>query len=187
MKRILTASLLALTLTPLAVPPANAARERVVHREHRTRVVVHRGFPIRRTLPEVYIRPPHVSVRITPNHFLPVVVFGGGSVTSFPSSDRRVWRESETLNRRDGWTEFTMNVDERGSRLLLDIAGGPAQISFAEVVFGNGEAQVVEFNDRARKLGVYNLLDFRDGRKIDHIRLVAKASRNVTTIGFHLL
>lgn len=186
MKRILVASLLALTTLSLA-PPSAEARDRVVHHGKRTRVVIHQSFPIRRALPQVYIRPPQVSIRITPNQFLPVVVFGGRAVANLPPNEPRAWRQSETLTRRDDWTEFTMNVDARGSRLLLDISGGPAQISFAEVVFANGEAQVVEFNDRARKLGIYSLLDFRDGRQVDHIRLVAKASRNVTTIGFHLL
>jgi hypothetical protein len=188
MNRLLVAILLALTLGPVA-PSAEAAGERIVHKGpgHRTRIVIHKGFPLRRQLPEVYIRSPRVSIRVTPNHFLPVVVFGGGTVSSLPPNEPRAWRESETLTHEDDWTEFTMNVDARGSRLLLDITEGPAQISFAEVVFQNGEAQVVEFNDRAQKLGIYSLLDFRDGRKVDHIRLVAKASDDVTTIGFHLL
>lgn len=186
MKRLLVAILLALTLGPVA-PSAEAARVKVVHHGHRTRVVIHRGFPIRRSLPRVYIRPPQIAIRITPHHFLPAVVFRGGVVTTLPAGEPRAWQEEETLTREDDWTEFTMNVDARGSRLLLDISGGPAQLSFAEVVFENGEAQVVDFNDRAQKLGIYSLLDFRDGRKVDHIRLVAKASDDETTIGFHLL
>lgn len=187
MKRLLAvASLLALTLGPIA-PSAEAARVRVEkHHGHRTRVVIHRGFPIRRALPQVYIRPPHVSIRVNPRVFLPAVVFGAAIAATVPDAPR-AWQERETLTRDDDWTELTMNVDARGSRLLLDITGGPAQLSFAEVVFENGEAQVVDFNDRAQKLGVYNLLDFRDGRKIDHVRIVAKASDEDTTIGLHLI
>jgi hypothetical protein len=185
MKRLLAvASLLALTLGPIA-PSAEAARVRVVHHGHRTRVVIHQGFPIHRVLPEVYIRPPHIAIRITPRVFLPPVVFGAAVVT-LPDGPR-AWQEDETLTRDDDWTEFSLNVDARGSRLLLDITGGPAQLSFAEVVFENGEAQVVDFNDRAQKLGIYNLLDFPDGRRIDHVRLVAKASDEETTIGLRLL
>jgi len=69
----------------------------------------------------------------------------------------------------------------------MDISGGPAQISFAEVVFENGETQVVDFNDRAQKLGTYSLLDFRDGRKVDHVRMVAKADTDSATIALQLL
>jgi len=147
--------------------------------------VIHRGFPIRRALPQVYIRPPHIAIRVTPRVFLPPVVFGA-AVTTLPDGPR-AWQEDETLTRDDDWTEFSLNVNARGSRLLLDITGGPAQVSFAEVVFENGEAQVVDFNDRAQKLGIYNLLDFRDGRRIDHVRLVAKASDEETTIGLRLI
>ena len=187
MKRLLTiACLLAVTLGP-AAPSAEAARVRVVHRGHRTRVTIHTGFPIRRALPHVYIRAPHVAIRVTPRLFLPAVVFGAAVLASLPTGEPIAWHEEETLTRKDDWTEFTLNVDARGTRLLLDITGGTAQISFAEVVFENGEAQVVDFNDHTHKLGIYNLLDFKDGRKVDHVRMVAKASGASTTIGLHLL
>jgi hypothetical protein len=48
-------------------------------------------------------------------------------------------------------------------------------VSFAEVVFENGETQVVDFGDSTLNTGVYQLLDFRDGRKVDHVRVVAAA------------
>ena len=98
-----------------------------------------------------------------------------------------VWRDAELLGREDGWTEFTLNVDRRGSGLLLEIDKGPAEISFAEVVFDNGEAQVVDFNDRRHSQGLYTLLDFKDGRKVDHVRLVAKAANATTEISLQLL
>jgi hypothetical protein len=34
---------------------------------------------------------------------------------------------------------------------------------------------VVDFNDRVHRPGFYSLLDFADGRKVDHVRLVARA------------
>ncbi len=186
MKRVLAvAGLLALTLGPVA-PSAEAARVRVVHHGPRTRVTIRTGFPIGRSLPRVVIRTPRVAIRVTPRVFLPSVVFGAVVVASLSASEPRAWHEEETLTRNEGWTEFTMNVDARGTRLLLDITGGAAQISFAEVVFENGEAQVVDFNDRTHKLGIYTLLDFKDGRKVDHVRMVAKASGASTTIGLHL-
>jgi len=187
MKRMLAViGLLALTLGP-AAPSAEAVRVRVVHRGARARVTLHAGFPLRRSLPLVYVRAPRVAFRVAPRVFLPPVVFGAVAVASLPAVEARAWRTEEVLDGEDGWTELSMDVDARGSRLLMDISGGPAQISFAEVVFENGETQVVDFNDRAQKLGTYSLLDFRDGRKVDHVRMVAKADADSATIALQLL
>ncbi len=43
------------------------------------------------------------------------------------------------------------------------------------MVFENGNAQVVDFGEKPLKKGLYELLDFRDGRKVDHVRMVARA------------
>src|SRR5262245_25371995 len=186
MKRRLAATLAVLAfLTITGV--ADARRVRVVHHGPRTTVVVHRGFPLVRPLPHVYVRAPRVAVRVVPRVFLPPVVFGAVVVPVRPAPRAIVWRETEALDRADDWTEFTMNVDRRGSKLLLDVTGGAAQISFAEVVFENGETQVVDFNDRVHRQGLYSLLDFRDGRKVDHVRIVAKADSPSTDISLHLL
>ena len=166
MKRILVAALLASSLFTLT-PVAEAARVRVVRRAPRTRVVVHTGFPLRRPLPPV--------------------VFGAVVVPVRPAAAALVWRDAEVLDHEDGWAEFNLNVDRRGSGLLLEIDKGPAEISLAEVVFDNGEAQVVDFNDRRHSQGLYNLLDFKDGRKVDHVRVVAKAAAGATEISVHLL
>ncbi|HYU31963.1 MAG TPA: hypothetical protein VEW48_07355 [Thermoanaerobaculia bacterium] len=184
MKRMLAASLLILFALSVA-PAAEAARVRVVHRGRRTTVRVHTGFPLRRPLPPVYVRAPRVTVRVTPRVFLPPVAFGAVVVAAPPEA--RVWRETEHLDRDDGWTEFTLNVDRRGRQLLLEVDRGPAQISFAEVVFDNGDAQVVDFADTVRAQGVYTLLDFKDGRKVDHVRVVAKADAASSEISLHLL
>jgi len=175
-----------LAVLPIATT-SEAARVRVVRHPRRTTVVVHRGFPIRRTLPHVYVRAPRVAFRVAPRVFLPPVVFGAAVVATLPAPEVRLWREAEVLDREDDWTEFTLNVDRRGSKLLLEVDKGPAEISFAEVVFENGEAQVVDFSDRPHRQGVYSLLDFKDGRKVDHVRIVAKAAGASTEIALHLL
>ena len=167
---------------------ASAARV-VVHRTPRTtrvRVTVRPGFPIRRTLPVVVVRPAPV-VRVAAHTYLAPVVFGAAVVASLPPVSARPWSGSETLEREDGWTEFTMNVDRRGTGLLLDIDRGAAQVSFAEIVFENGDAQVVDFDDHVHATGVYSLLDFKDGRKVDHVRIVAKADTAASVIRLHLL
>jgi hypothetical protein len=189
MKRSLAATLAVLSCLAFfsVTREAEARRVRVVHHGPRTTVVVHRAFPLHRTLPHVYVRAPRVAFRVAPRVFLPPVVFGAVVVAAVPASNAQVWREAEDLDREDGWTELTLNVDRRGSKLLLGIDGGPAEISFAEVIFENGEAQVVDFNDSVHRQGVYSLLDFKDGRKVDHVRIVAKAAGASTEIALHLL
>jgi hypothetical protein len=189
MKRLLLSVLILATLLPF-VPDADAARVRVVKKTRRgTTVRVHvntrAGFPIRRTMPTVVVRGP--VVRIAPRAYLAPVVFTAAAIAALPPANARVWTSGETLDREDGWTDFTLDVDRRGTRLLLDIENGSAQVSFAEVVFENGEAQVVDFNDRVHKRGTYELLDFRNGRKVDHVRIVAKADREDTDIKVYLV
>lgn len=182
MKRMLSIALLS---TLILTTAAEAARVRVVRKgpHGRTKVTVRTGFPIRRTLPAVVVRPGPV-VRVAPRVYLSPLVFGAVVVASLPAN--QAWRGTEELEREDGWTDFTMDVDRRGTALFLKIDRGSAQISFAEVVFENGETQVVDFNDRVHARGVYELLDFRSGRKVDHVRVIAKASTNETEITLHL-
>ena len=168
------------------VPDADARRVVVRRGRHTTRVVVRPGFPIRRTLPTVVVRPAPV-VRVAPRVYLAPVAFSAVVVTSLPAPDRRIWTEAETLEREDEWTDFTLNVDRRGERMLLEIDRGTAQVSFAEIVFENGDAQVVDFNDRVHATGVYGLLEFKDGRKVDHVRVVAKANTRTSVIRLHLI
>ncbi len=185
MRRFLAVSLLVLSTLPVA-DPAGAAGRRVVHPGRRTVVTVHRGFPLHRRLPHVYVRTPVVAVRTTPRLFLPPVVFGT-VVVAAPARDAGIWFGEEKLDRDDGWTELTLNVDRRGNRLLLEIDQAPARISFAEVVFENGEAQVVDFDDRVHAPGTYALLDFKDGRKVDHVRVVAKTEAAASALSLYLL
>ena len=183
-----TALLAAMVVLPVA-NDANAARvvrtTRVTrHGVTHTRVTVRPGFPLHRTLPAVVVRP--YTVRVAPRVYLAPVVFTAAAVAAIPSSPQN-WRGSETLDREDGWTDFTMDVDRRGGRMLLEIGPGAAQISFAEVVFENGETQVVDFNDRVHARGTYSLLNFANGRKVDHVRVVAKADTASAGISLHLV
>jgi hypothetical protein len=176
-------------LTALIVLPADAARvvtrTRVTrHGVTRTHVTVRPGFPIRRTLPTVVVRP--ATIRVAPRVYLAPVVFTAAVVASIPSSPQN-WRGTETIEREDGWTDFTVDVNRRGGKMMLEIGPGAAQISFAEVVFENGETQVVDFNDHVHARGTYQLLDFANGRKVDHVRVVAKADTSSTGITLHLV
>ncbi len=178
MKRLIVISLtVALGLS--AVTPAFARRGVVRHRPQRTVVVVHRGFPIHRPLPVVVVHPARTAV-VTPAVFLAPVLWAA-AIASLQPQDALVWEDAETLSRTDGWTEFTLNVNDRGVRLYFEIQGW-AQLNFAEVVFANGEAQVVDFRETDRGSGVYSLVNFADGRKVSHVRMVARAKTDGTKL-----
>jgi hypothetical protein len=185
-RSILGVLVLAVFVVSIAVP-ADAARVRVKRgpRGRVTKVTVTRGFPLRRPLPAVVVRPGPV-IRVAPRAYLAPVVFGAVVVASLPDPQQRVWTGSAELYQDEGWTDFTLDVDRRGDRMLIEIDRGSAQLSFAEVVFENGETQVVDFNDGVHRSGLYSLLNFADGRKVDHVRVVAKASSDEAELRLHL-
>ena len=102
----------------------------------RTRVVVHRSFPIRRTWPVVVVRPTRVAI-VRPAVFIAPVLWRP-VVVGVPSYKQVVWARSETLRRAESWTEFTVPCGRRGDSMFMMI-DGKAQFEFAEIVFGNGE------------------------------------------------
>lgn len=175
MKRLF-AVVLMLVLGLQVVEPAFAARRVVVRRgPRRTVVTVHRGWPLRRPMRTVVVRRPTVVVRVAPAHYLAPVVFGGTVVITRPAADMMVWQDAENLQKEDDWSEFTLNADARGTKLWLSVDSGKVQFDWAEVVFENGDARVVDFNEGAYGEGLYPLLDFADGRRVDHVRVVARA------------
>jgi hypothetical protein len=46
---------------------------------------------------------------------------------------------------------------------------------------------VVDFDDKVFKPGLYTLLDFKDGRKVDHVRVVARAMSDATRLTARIL
>jgi hypothetical protein len=186
MRHTVRAAVATLALLTLATS-ADARRVTVVHRPHHTQVIVHRGFPIHRTLPHVVVRAPLFRVRVAPRVFLPPVVFGAAIVATEVAAENQIWRGNQSLEKGDEWTEFMLDVDQSGRRLLLDISGGAAAVSFAEVVFENGDTQVVDFDDKAHAPGLYRLLDLEHSRKVDHVRVVARAEGDATALSLRLV
>ena len=175
MKRLFFVALM-LVVGVASIEPAFAARRVVVRRgPRRTVVVVHRGWPIRRPMRTVIVHRPGFVVRVGTVHYLAPVVFGGVVVVTPPAREMMVWQDAETLNRAEDWTEFTLDSNARGTKLWLQVQNGKIQFDWAEVVFENGDARVVDFKEAAYGEGLYPLLDFADGRKVDHVRLVARA------------
>jgi hypothetical protein len=165
-----------------ARPARVVARRPVVH----TRLVVRNGHPIRRVLPAtVVVRPARRVVTFrAPLVYLPTRTWNA-SVVSLPSSERLVWQDSEDIHSDEGWVDTNLGVDNTGNALYIKI-DGLAQLSFAEVVFGNGNVQVVDFNDRAQRAGIYNLLDFSDGRHVNAVRLLAKSNADDSKLTLYL-
>jgi len=185
MKRVFTVVLL-LVLGLQIAAPALAARVRVVKRgHHRTTVVVRRGFPIARAPRAVVVRAPRRAVVVAPAVFLAPVAFAA-VVVAAPAREVVSWEDSETLVKDEDWTEFTLHADQRGRELLIEVEGR-AQVEWAEVVFGNGEAAVVDFAARTHRPGLYRLLDFRDGRHVDHVRMVARAKSETARITLRMV
>lgn len=156
---------------------SDAARVRVVRRGpgfHRAVVVVRPGHPIRRAMVHAVVVRPNVVVRVAPVRFLPLVLWAP-VVIARPAADALVWQDAETLASDDDYAEVVFNSDQRGRKLDLEVVSGKVQFDFAEIVFENGDTQVVDFNNKTYKRGIYSLFDFRDGRKVDHVRLIARA------------
>jgi len=162
----------------------------------RSTVVVNPGWPLKRAPRPVIVRPRTGVVRpyVAPRVYLPAVVFGGVVVGErrshrhghdedrYYSRENLVWQDSETLYREDDWTEFTFDCNARGTKLWFEVNEGRVQVDWAEVVFESGEVQVVEFPERSFSRGIYELQDFRSGRRIDTVRMVAKTTSREATL-----
>ena len=191
MRRLIFASVFGVVLATLLLWSADlsAQRRRVVVRRapvRRTTIVVRPAHPIRRVLPRtVVLRPVRTAVVVgVPLVFLPAVVWRP-AVVVLPARERLLWEESEALAKEDEWVDCNFGVDRRGGALFLEIEG-TAQLNFAEVTFENGNVQVVDFEDHEHKTGVYELLNFADGRVVKTVRVLAKSNSDEATLTVYL-
>ena len=187
MRRLIFASMLGMVLATMLVWSADlsAQRRRVVVRRapvRRTTIVVRPAHPIRRALPRtVVVRPARTAVVVgVPLVFLSAVVWRP-AVVVLPPRDRLLWEESEALGKEEEWVDCNFGVDRRGGALLLEIEG-TTQLNFAEVTFDNGQVQVVDFEESARSAGVYEILNFADGRHVKTVRVLAKSNSDESTL-----
>ena len=171
MKRIVLALLVVLSCCPWLLALAVAAQP------HRATVVVAEGWPLHRPLKSVVVHSPRTAVHVQTSTYLAPVLFGGDAIkqSTAPPLDLFVWEDSETLVKGDDWTDVTLNANARGGKLWLEIPEGKAQIDWAQVIFGDGETQVVDFADKIHGAGLYALLNMQQDRTVDHVRLVARA------------
>lgn len=158
------------------------ARHPIVH----TRLVVRAGHPIRRVLPStVVFRPAHRLVTVgAPLVFLPSLAWTP-RVVELPSHERLVWEDSEKIDRDEGWVDTNFGIDGTGNALFLNIEG-KTKLNFAEVTFANGNVQVVDFNEKTHESGIYDLLDFADGRHVSTVRILASSESDQTKLTVYL-
>lgn len=187
-KLILTLNFVGIAVTIMLLPDAADAQRRGIVRRPvvRTRILVRPGHPIRRVLPnQVVVRPARRVVTVgAPLVFLPGIAWRAATAT-LPSGDRLVWQDSESLDRDEGWVDTNFGVDSRGNALFLDI-NGATRLNFAEIIFENGQVQVVDFNENAMKAGAYRLLDFADGRHVKTVRILAKSEADESKLAVYL-
>lgn len=188
MPKLIPATMVLLLSIGMLVPDtADAQRPRRTRvRARRTAIVIHRGHPIRRTLPAtVVLRPARrvVTVR-APLVFLPVVA-ASVAVVTLPAHDHLVWQDSETIDGEDGWVDTNYGIDATGDALFLKVSG-ETELNFAEVTFSNGNVQVVDFDDATREPGLYRLLDFSDGRHVMTVRVLAQSKSDESDLSVFL-
>jgi hypothetical protein len=193
-KLIFLFNCIVIALSAMLLPDMVAAQRRVVVRHPvgvrrpivRTRIVVRPGHPVRRVLPStVVVRPARrVVTTMSPLVFLPGIAWRS-SVASLPSADRLVWQDSETLERDEGWVDASFGIDGAGNALFLGV-DGKGKFNFAEITFGNGQVQVIDFNEKTCSSGIYNLFDFADGRHVNTVRILARSESEETKLAVYL-
>jgi len=123
-------------------------------------------------------RPPAVYVeRVV---YAPPVVWTQ-TIVEAPPRPRMVWEDNETFRRTEDWVDTHFKVANSGVELFLRISG-KAQIDFAEVRFGNGQVQLVDFHDNTLQDGTFRLLDFAGVRNVVAVRMVARSRTPAATI-----
>ena len=177
----------AVVIVTLCSPEALGQRRRtvVVRRPHTT-LVVRRGHPIRRTLPAtVVVRPARVAVSVrAPLVFLPALVWTA-AVVSLPPRERLVWQDTETITEAEGWVDANFGIDGTGDAIFLDL-NGKARLNFAEVTFASGNVQVIDFDEKTHKTGVYKLMDFASDRHVMTVRILVKSETEATKLALYL-
>jgi hypothetical protein len=179
MSRLVVLLLFAALSLRLAAPALALGGAAPGHGAPRVAVVVHRNWPLTRPQRLVIVHTPRTSAAVVVASFPSPVVFGGRAVaaTAAPTRDVIAWEDGETLSKGEDWTEFTLGCGARGTRLWLELPEGRVQVDWAEIVFDDGQAQVVDFAEKTLGDGLYPLLEFKDGRTVDHVRVVARAKK----------
>ena len=178
---------LCLTLVGLtACAPLTLEARPARPRPERRVVVVHPGWPLRRPVRHVVVHHDVRRVRVLPRLYLAPIVFTSVIIVDRPAHDRIAWEDGETIDRADDWCEVVLDCDTRGTALWYEVESGRLQVDWAEVVYEDGSAQVVDFESRTQGPGLYRLLDLREGRHVDHVRMVVRSRSTESRIALRM-
>lgn len=194
MHRQLTALLLVFIGLQTVEPAFAKKRERQKSEERRrghelrgpgrSEVELFKGWPLKRSAHVVLVRAPKRKVNIQPKSYLATVEPGRRYAMkgAAPARVNVLWEDSLRLSKDDHWTQLTLPAGTRGTRLWLDLRGGKAKLDWAEIVYDNADAHVVDFRERTLAPGLYSILDPRAPRVVSHVRMVARAMSKPTNV-----
>ena len=148
----------------------------------RVRVKVGVGHPIRRPLPQVVVRRPIVVAPAV--RYVPLLTFRR-TIVALPPRNTLIWEDRETIRRNENWVEMSFSVNQRGRALYFTL-DGRAAVDFAEIHYGNGEVQVIDFDNSPMAPGTYLLHDIRDGREVRYVRMIGKSRTPQSTFTVYM-
>lgn len=187
MKYIITSALLATLLAP-SVLPAKASAAEVVIRPIVRQLIVQPGGIFRPLPREVVVRPmPRVEIIepiAQPISYQPPLVWTT-QIASLQPTTSILWQGDSVLYKNENWVDSKMPVNSEGNSLVLQVQGRP-QINFAEVKFGNGQMQIVDFGEQTLNSGTYQLLDFGRTRDVVSVRILARSQSNQASFNVYM-
>jgi hypothetical protein len=127
---------------------------------------------------------PHVTIVESRPYLSPVTVDSLVVTPALPL-ENDAWEGTKEVA-SDQWTDFTLLVGVTGTHLYLGVDGAAVQISSAEIVFDNGDSQVIDCCDQTVQPGMYSLFELTGGPKVDHIHVVARAETQTSDLTLRL-
>lgn len=93
---------------------------------------------------------------------------------------------SVAVARERGWSEVTLDVDNHGTALFLEVSGR-FQFSRAVIEYGDGECDQLDLRQAARSSGIYELKAFERDRDMHRVTLELKALSTTGYVGARLM
>jgi len=93
---------------------------------------------------------------------------------------------SAALGRERGSSQLTLDVDDHGSALFLELSGR-FQFAHAVIEYGDGAQESLDLRQAARGSGLYELRTFDRDRDIHRVTLELKALSTTGYVGARLM
>jgi hypothetical protein len=109
-----------------------------------------------------------------------------GPVVAAPWPGDVTWQDSQRLDDPMMWAETDFDVNGSGENLVLAVDGDVA-LDWAQIVFSDGETEVVDFRNSRTSTGSYGLWNWGENRQVDHIRVMARPVVPGSSVGVQLV